>query len=71
MTSLKARLVELRFFAGLPLAQAADYLGIYLSSADRAWWYSRVRLYAAMASKDSGKNNICLTYLGCWRRMEG
>jgi RNA polymerase sigma factor (TIGR02999 family) len=46
--SVKARLVELRFFAGLTLAQAAQCLGISSSSADRAWRYARAWLYAAM-----------------------
>jgi RNA polymerase sigma factor (TIGR02999 family) len=45
---LKARLVELRFFAGLTLAEAARCLGISLSTADRAWRYARAWLYAAM-----------------------
>ncbi len=46
---LKAKLVELRFFAGLTLVQAAEYLGISPSTADRAWRYARAWLYAAMA----------------------
>jgi RNA polymerase sigma factor (TIGR02999 family) len=46
---LKAQLVELRFFAGLTLARAAECLGISLSTADRAWRYARAWLYAAMA----------------------
>ena len=45
---LKARLVELRFFGGLTSAEAADCLGISLSTADRAWRYARAWLYAAM-----------------------
>src|SRR5437660_2937079 len=46
---LKARLVELRFFGGLTLEQAAECLNISLSTADRAWRYARAWLYAAMA----------------------
>jgi RNA polymerase sigma factor (TIGR02999 family) len=46
---LKAKLVELRFFGGLTLAETADCLGISLSTADRAWRYARAWLYAAMA----------------------
>jgi RNA polymerase sigma factor (TIGR02999 family) len=46
---LKARLVELRFFAGLTLEQAAECLNISLSTADRGWRYARAWLYAAMA----------------------
>ena len=52
---VKAKLVELRFFAGLTLEQAAECLGISLSTADRGWRYARAWLYAAMAGDDSGK----------------
>ena len=45
---LKAKLVELRFFGGLTLAQAAESLEISPSTADRAWRYARAWLYAAM-----------------------
>src|SRR6201996_6260150 len=38
---LKAKLVELRFFGGLTLSQAAEYLEISLSTADRNWRYAR------------------------------
>lgn len=44
----KARLVELRFFAGMTLPEAAEMLGISGSTADRAWRYARAWLYAAM-----------------------
>ena len=50
---VKARLVELRFFAGLTLEQAADCLDISPSTADRAWRYARAWLSTAMASDDS------------------
>jgi RNA polymerase sigma factor (TIGR02999 family) len=46
---LKAKLVDLRFFAGLTLEQAAACLDISLSTAERAWRYARAWLYAAMA----------------------
>ena len=49
---LKAKLVELRFFGGLTLEQAAECLDISLSTADRAWRYARAWLYAAMAGDD-------------------
>jgi len=45
----KAKLVELRFFAGLTLPQAAECLDISPSTADRSWRYARAWLYAAMA----------------------
>ena len=51
----KAKLVEMRFFAGLTLEQAADCLGISPRTADRAWRYARAWLYAAMAGEDSGE----------------
>ena len=53
---LKAELVELRFFGGLTLEQAAACLDISLSTADRAWRYARAWLYAAMAGADSDEN---------------
>ena len=52
---LKAKLVELRFFAGLTLEQAAECLDISLSTADRAWRYARAWLYAAMAGSNPEK----------------
>ena len=52
----KAKLVELRFFGGLTLVQAAECLNISLSTADRAWRYARAWLYAAMdGPKPPGK----------------
>ena len=52
----KAKLVELRFFGGLTLEQAAECLGISLSTADRAWRYARAWLYAAMDDADPEKD---------------
>jgi RNA polymerase sigma factor (TIGR02999 family) len=46
---VKAKLVELRFFAGLTLEQAAGCLDVSLSTADRSWRYARAWLYTAMA----------------------
>jgi len=48
-------LVELRFFGGLTLEQAAACLSISLSTADRAWRYARAWLYAAMADAGRGE----------------
>jgi len=45
----KAKLVELRYFGGLTLEQAAACLDISPSTADRAWRYARAWLYSAMA----------------------
>jgi hypothetical protein len=47
---LKARLVELRFFAGLTGDQAAEALGISPSTADRLWAFSRACCVANWAS---------------------
>src|SRR5687768_2900721 len=52
----KAKLVELRFFGGLTLEQAAACLDISPSTADRAWRYARAWLYDAMAGDESEKN---------------
>ncbi len=43
---VKARLVELRYFAGLTAEQAAEVLGISPSTADRHWAYARAWLRA-------------------------
>jgi RNA polymerase sigma factor (TIGR02999 family) len=43
---LKARLVELRYFAGLTGEQAAEVLDISPSTADRHWAYARAWLQA-------------------------
>jgi RNA polymerase sigma factor (TIGR02999 family) len=52
---MKAKRVEMRFFAGLTLDQAAECLGISPRAADRAWRYARAWLYTAMAGQDSGE----------------
>ncbi len=44
----KARLVELRYFAGLTSDQAAAVLGISASTADRHWAYARAWLQTAV-----------------------
>jgi RNA polymerase sigma factor (TIGR02999 family) len=44
----KAQLVELRFFAGLTGAQAAEVLGISPATTDRWWSYARAWLQAEM-----------------------
>ena len=52
---LKARLVELRYFAGLTGAQAAEALGISPSTADRHWVYARAWLRREMRADAGGK----------------
>ena len=40
-----AELVQLRYFAGLPIPEAAEVLGIAPRTADRLWAYARAWLY--------------------------
>ena len=47
----KAKLVELRYFAGLTGDQAADVLGISPSMADRHWTYARAWLQAEIQER--------------------
>ena len=44
----KASLVELRFFAGLNMEQAAAVLGLSLATAGRYWGFARSWLYDEM-----------------------
>ena len=48
---LKARLVELRYFAGLTGDQAAAVLGISPTTADRHWAYARAWLQAEVRGR--------------------
>jgi DNA-directed RNA polymerase specialized sigma24 family protein len=41
---VKAELVQLRYFAGLTLEQAAQVLGISLATAERYWAFTRAWL---------------------------
>jgi RNA polymerase sigma factor (TIGR02999 family) len=43
-----AQIVNLRYFAGLTIPQAAEALGISTSTADRSWAYARAWLHAAL-----------------------
>jgi RNA polymerase sigma factor (TIGR02999 family) len=43
-----ARLVKLRFFAGLSMAEAAQALSVSLRTAERNWAYARAWLHRAM-----------------------
>jgi RNA polymerase sigma factor (TIGR02999 family) len=45
----KARLVKLRFFAGLSIREAAETLGISTATADRDWAYARAWIQREMS----------------------
>jgi RNA polymerase sigma factor (TIGR02999 family) len=49
---VKAQLVKLRYFAGLTQAQAAEVLGISMTTADRYWAYARAWLHQEIAGGD-------------------
>jgi RNA polymerase sigma factor (TIGR02999 family) len=46
----KAQLVKLRYFAGLPVREAAAALGISTATADRYWAYTRAWLQREMST---------------------
>lgn len=55
----QAQLVELRFFGGMTLEEAAETIGVSLSTADRDWKYARAWLHAAIKQSldhDSGNS---------------
>jgi RNA polymerase sigma factor (TIGR02999 family) len=47
-----ARLVKLRYFAGLSMPQAAEALGISLRTAERNWTYARIWLHRELSRAD-------------------
>ncbi len=47
----KGRLVELRFFAGLTMDQAAEALGVSLATAERDWSFARAWLLRELAGE--------------------
>ena len=51
----KARLVELRFFTGLSVEQAAAVLHVSRATADRWWTYARAFLYCEMQGEDGAE----------------
>ncbi len=53
---VKARLVELRFFAGLSVEDAAGCLGIARATADRYWAYARAWLYQKLRAGEKSEN---------------
>jgi RNA polymerase sigma factor (TIGR02999 family) len=49
----KARLVKLRYFAGMTIEQAAETLAISVTTANRWWAYARAWLHAEMRRGDA------------------
>ena len=47
-----AKLVKLRYFAGLTMRQAAEALGVSLRDAERNWTYARTWLHRALSVSD-------------------
>jgi RNA polymerase sigma factor (TIGR02999 family) len=47
----KAELVKLRYFAGLPLAEAAEVIGISPATAKRHWAFARMWLFREISRK--------------------
>ena len=47
----KAELIKLRFFAGLSLPEAAEALGLSLTTAKRHWAFARAWLYGELAEE--------------------
>jgi len=54
---LKARLVQLRYFAGLTGDQAAEILGISSSTADRHWVFARAWLRRELRADEADEEN--------------
>ena len=61
----KAELVKLRFFAGLSLPQAAQTLGLSLSTAKRSWAFARAWLYRRL----NRAGDLLKKVEPFWRRM--
>ncbi len=49
----KAKLVELRFFAGLPMPEVAEILGLSLATTERHWSFARAWLRSALGPSGS------------------
>ena len=45
-------MIQLRFFAGLSLAEVAQVLSLSLATAERYWTYARLWLYAELSDTD-------------------
>lgn len=53
----KARLVKLRFFAGLTISDAAAAMGISDTTADRYWAYARAWIQREVAAADGSRSD--------------
>ena len=53
----RARIVKLRFFAGLTNAEAAAAMGVSDTTADRYWAYARAWLQREMATEGRGRGS--------------
>jgi RNA polymerase sigma factor (TIGR02999 family) len=54
----RARLVNLRYFGGLTHEEAAQAMGVSVSTADRHWAYARAWLYRRMAAEESRSPHV-------------
>jgi RNA polymerase sigma factor (TIGR02999 family) len=52
---VKAELVKLRFFGGMSMWEAAEFLGISTTTGDRYWAYARAFLFAEMRDNADGE----------------
>jgi len=50
--SRKTKLVELRYFGGLTMKEAAHALDVSLATAERDWAYARSWLYREMSAEE-------------------
>ncbi len=54
---LKAKLVNLRFFAGLTMPEIAQVMDISLATAERRWAYARAWLYIELNDQDDSASS--------------
>lgn len=54
--AVAARLVKLRFFAGLTMPEAAELLELPLRTAERNWTFARTWLHRELARSESGES---------------
>ncbi|QDV07044.1 ECF sigma factor [Planctomycetes bacterium Poly30] len=52
----RARIVELRFFGGLSIVEAAEVLGVSRATADRAWAFARAWLFKELGAIPAAEN---------------